>query len=98
MEKASIILQQLGGSRFIAMTGAKNILAQDDGLSFKLPSSFAKDGINYVRIRLNGMDLYDIEYGKIQKMKYKPLYETNGIYADMLQDDFTGTTGLFTRL
>ncbi|HFN7312713.1 TPA: hypothetical protein ACHGUK_004268 [Escherichia coli] len=42
---ATEILNQLGGNRFIAMTGAKNFTCFDEngesGLCFRLPSNFA---------------------------------------------------------
>ncbi|EIP9270516.1 hypothetical protein LT886_002400, partial [Salmonella enterica] len=47
------ILNQLGGNKFIAMTGAKNFVwLEKGGLIFKLPSNFARNGINLVRIKL----------------------------------------------
>ncbi len=52
MQVAQTILQQLGGRRFMAMTGARAMAAHKDGLSFKLPSNFARHGINYVKITL----------------------------------------------
>ncbi|AXF77019.1 hypothetical protein AV903_14875 [Erwinia tracheiphila] len=41
-EIAVEILNQLGGNKFIAMTGAKNFVwLENGGLIFKLPSNFA---------------------------------------------------------
>ena len=37
---ATTILQQLGGSRFIAMTGAKNLVAEENALIFRLPENW----------------------------------------------------------
>lgn len=100
MEIAKNILEQLGGNRFVVMTGAKNLVGHEDGLSFKLPSSphYTRDGINYVRITLNHLDLYDVEYGRMWGLKYRLITNTNSIYADMLQADFTDKTGLDCRL
>ncbi len=98
MSTAMTILEQLGGNKFIVMTGAKNLVNHGDALSFKLPARFAKQGINYVKIALNGLDLYDVEYGKIIKFNYKPIATSQGLYFDMLQDDFTSKTGLDTHL
>lgn len=97
MEIAKIILQQLGGNRFIAMTGAKNILAIENGLSFKLPR-FVGVKINHVKIILNDYDLYDLEFGRIHGMNYKVLSRIENVYAEMLQDIFTTETGLDTHL
>lgn len=91
---AEEILSQLGGRRFQVMTGAKGFSAVENGLSFKLPSNFANEGINYVVIKLNSLDLYDVEYGKIRGMKYTVLAQDNGVYADMLRNLFEKRTGL----
>ena len=98
MSIANTILDQIGGARFILMTGAKNLVNHGNALSFKLPAKFAKDGINYVKITLNGLDLYDVEYGKIKKFEYKLLSTSEGLYFDMLKEDFTAKTGLHTSL
>lgn len=95
-----IILNQLGGNKFIAMTGAKDFVRSDAGkwLQFKLPSNFAKDKINCVKITLTPADLYDVEYLYIRGMNVKEVAVSRGIYADMLQADFKETTGLDTHL
>ena len=98
IEIAETIRRQYGANRFSTMTGAKCFIAQDCGLSFKLPSRFAKHGINYVKVTLTPADTYDVEYGKIWGTKYKTVCTTSGIYADMLQADFTRKTGLDTHL
>jgi len=102
-EIAQTILSQLGGNKFTAMTGANSFVAHDAGLSFRLPGGgFTKDGINYVMITLNSLDLYDVKYMKIRKGKGIPqvkiISESAILYADMLQEDFARTTGLNTRL
>jgi hypothetical protein len=97
---AVTILKQLGGNKFITITGAKNLLSHGSALSFKLPSTphYVKDGINYVKISLNVMDTYDIEFGKIRGHSYKIITTTENVYCDDLQRIFTETTGLNTRL
>jgi hypothetical protein len=95
---ATTILEQLGANRFAAMTGAKNFANHGNALSFKLPANFASQGINYVNVELNALDLYDITYGKIWGTKYKVLKEVTDIYCDQLQSEFTATTGLDTHL
>lgn len=96
------ILNQLGGRRFLLMTGAKNLmtLKNDSGLSFWLPGTpgFVKNKINYVEIRLNDNDLYDVEYINMQGGFVKPVAKSNDIYNDMLVSDFEKNTGLATRL
>jgi hypothetical protein len=91
---AAEILNQLGGSRFVAMTGAKMFTSGDRSLRFRLPSRFATNGINFVRIILTDSDDYAIEYGKVWGLKYQPLGMQTGIYADTLRASFTAATGL----
>lgn len=95
---ANTILQQLGGNRFITMTGAKHFICDNHMLAFQLPNRFAKDGINGVRITLTPMDLYKMEFIKVGKCKLTTVKEYDGVYDDMLQDLFTKTTGLDTHL
>ncbi len=55
---AKTILEQLGGGRFMAMTGAKNMVAIENGLQFDLPRTrhYVKDGINKVQVVLDPSD------------------------------------------
>ena len=93
------ILEQLGGNRFIAMTGAKNLIAHSDGLSLRFPQ---KKGKNYLKITLNAWDTYDLEWGMIRNKQGVPTYTKKkmmeDIYSDSLQEIFTAETGLYTRL
>lgn len=103
---ATEIYKQLGGGKFVAMTGAKNFVDGGNFLSFKLPSRFAKNGINYVKITLTPLDLYDIEFGKLTggswspaaSLGYKVVKTKRGVYNDMLRSVFTSETGLNTSL
>lgn len=100
MEIARTILDQMGGNRLAVMTGAKNFVAHEDGLSFRLPGrpGYTKDGINYVRVRLNALDLYDVEYGRIWGLKYKKVQQDYALYAENLTESFRQATGLETRM
>lgn len=92
-EIARTILQQIGGHKFLIMTGAKNLVAYPNGLSFRLPGNgFSK--FNYVKITLNGMDTYDIEMGNFRASVYKKEKELNGIYDDQLVELLEKYTGL----
>ena len=105
---ATTIINQLGGNKFKVMTGAKDLLAIDNGVSFKLPSRFAKDGINHISITLNGNDLYDIKFNKITSKNHevynirvpvlKEFKSFDDVYAEDLTELFESTTGLFTKL
>ncbi|MBF0388372.1 MAG: hypothetical protein HQL20_11095 [Candidatus Omnitrophica bacterium] len=98
MNVAQTIYRQLGGGKFATMTGAKNFVDGGNFLSFKLPSNFAKGGINYVKITLTPLDLYDMELGKIRGSKYTVSKTKRGLYNDMLRSTFTAETGLNTSL
>lgn len=97
---AETILQQLGGARFVRMTGAKHFVALEEasGLQFKLPNNFAKDGINTVRVILRRDDVYDVEYASVRGVSHKSVHKSEGLYFDDLQSDFTEVTGLYTSL
>ncbi|CAH0531123.1 hypothetical protein [Vibrio hippocampi] len=99
---AKTILEQLGGGRFMAMTGAKNMVAIENGLQFDLPRTrhYVKDGINKVQVVLNPSDTYTVLGLKWMPRKYefKELANQSGVYGDTLQAVFTDITGLDTRL
>ena len=96
---AGEILRQLGGNRFIAMTGARNFCCDNNSIVFMLPARLSKDKINAVRIDLNCMDTYDIKFMSIISTKaVKIVYEIFGVYNDMLVSVFEDKTGLKTSL
>ena len=90
------ILNQLGGNRFIAMTGASNFCCGENLFTCKIMRN--QSGANYLRIKLNSLDLYDMEFIRIHGNTTKVVAEKNGIYDDMLQSVFTSVTGLYTHL
>lgn len=98
---ATTIAHQLGGQRRLAvMTGAKDFVAIERGLQFHLPSGFAKDKINNVRVVLADNDTYTVEFGVIGRRKpdftypFTVLETTEGVYGDMLRDVVATRTGL----
>ncbi len=94
---ARIIWEQLGGNKFRMMTGAKNLLNLGDGLAMKLGRNSSNS--NYLKITLNSMDLYDMEFAKLTKMgEKKSVTEYSDVYNDMLTDVFTSHTGMYTKL
>lgn len=95
---ADTILNQIGGGRFTAMTGAKNFVGGENFLQFKLPSNFAKDKINLVKIILTPADLYDMEFYYFRGTNLKLVCKSEGVYCDMLQSEFKATTGLDCHL
>lgn len=98
-EMADTILAQLGGNRFIAMTGAKHFMfdAKASNLTFKIPT--AKDGINLVKVTYNaGRDDYTMEFLSFRGVDVKSKGRVDSVYADQLQSIFTQYTGLHTSL
>ena len=97
---ANTIFQQLGGHKFKVMTGARGFAGDDNSLHFRLPGSggFCQNGINAVRVTLNSMDLYDVTYYRVRGSKIVTVAESEGLYADMLRDNFRRVTGLETSL
>lgn len=98
MQVAKTILAQLGGNRFIAMTGAKDFVGAETGLTFKLPR--VTNGISHVNITLDCDDTYCVTFDKWNNRKLEMTIVSRhvGIYCDMLQDLFTKETGLYTKL
>ena len=95
---AVTILDQLGGNRFIAMTGARNFLGGERELQFRIPLALPH-GINAVRVRLTSADLYDISFYRTGPgLRLRTIREDEGIYYDQLQEVFTAATGLSTQL
>ena len=110
-EIATTILQQLGGKRFIVMTGAKDFTTIDNGLRFKIGRNGSK--ANMVEITLNGSDLYDMTFikyrpfsvkvdhkkGEVKTIeeKVETIKEFKDVFFDQLQELFTEVTGLYTH-
>jgi len=104
---ARTILMQLGGKRFIAMTGASSfssgMFEAGPGLSFRLPTKSTKDRIMGVRIVLTPADLYTVEFLRLGKdaeglTAVEVVSKSEGVYCDMLADVFEEATGLYTSL
>lgn len=95
MNIAQTIANQIGNGA-LYMIGAKNLLAHDDGLSFRVGRN--SKSVNYVKITLNSMDTYDVEYGYIRGMNYTVRNNESGLYFDMLRDSIERNTGLYTSL
>lgn len=95
---AQTVLQQLGGRKFIAMTGAKNFVQDSKTKMIAFKIGRAKKSINYVRITLNGMDTYDMEFLRLRAGKITVVAKETGVYNDQLQSIFTQNTGLYTSL
>jgi len=100
---AETILKQLGGNKFRMMTGAlvisgnHRLAGDENSLSMKIGRNSSNS--NYLKITLNSMDTYDMKFCKLtRKFEEKSVSEYNNIYNDMLTDQFTAHTGMYTSL
>jgi hypothetical protein len=98
---AATILDQLGDNRFLAMTGARNLVGGADDLRFHLPRVKTKWGVaDRFWIKLEADDTYTLEAGRYdhKAMEVKRVCRAETIYVENLQATFTTMTGLRTRL
>ena len=94
---ADTILKQLGGGRFVAMTGAKNLAYRSSppGLSMSIGRG-AKNGIKYFRVDYDrAMDTYTLIFmnnsgGTVREIPF--------VHAGEMSRVFTMTTGFDTSL
>lgn len=94
MTTANQILAQLGGYKFIAMTGAVNFSSGNTLISKFKGSKVA----NIMYVTLNESDTYTVKICKYRGMNEKVVKEISNVYADMLKPIFEQTTGLKTSL
>lgn len=105
-----IILDQLGGNRFLVMTGCHHLLGDTDSLSMKIPRNASR--ANHLKITLKPDDTYRMEFRRYRDgcfsvrngkcYQTKAINETvqtfDGVYFDQLQSLFTSVTGMYTSL
>lgn len=98
---AQTILQQIGGQRFVVMTGSKKFLDTGSGLRMNLARN--KTQANRLEINLDrGTDTYTMRFYRQVVTKnfdiiITEIAEHDMVYCDMLEEMFTSVTGLYTR-
>jgi hypothetical protein len=90
---ANTILEQIGGRRFIIMTGATNFLGDQTSLRFRIPR--AQNGIRFIKVTLTPMDTYLMEFLGVQG---NVIEKVDDVYFDQLEEIFSKYTGLSTRV
>lgn len=102
-EIAKTILLQLGGRRFVAMTGSRDFINLGNGLRMSLGRN--KTSANRLEIIYDGgADLYNVRFyrqsfsRKTFECKIKDIKTYEGVYFDMLEDIFTEVTGMYLHL
>jgi hypothetical protein len=98
MNVATTILQQMGGQRLIAMTGAHSFVSDGDSLIFKVPARSTKNGISCVKVTLDPSDTYTMRFLTMKNYQVQTVAERSDVYCDQLQEVFQEETGLFTSL
>lgn len=95
MEIASSILDQLGGREFLAVTGARQLVAHDRALLFNLPRYNHAGYITQVKILLTAADDYTV-------LGFQPdgklLQTHDGVHNDQLIETCERMTGLVFRM
>jgi len=102
MEIARIILQQLGGNKFLVMTGSYNLVYDDKSRALTMTLRKNKSKAKYLTIKLEADDTYTMLFkAKVVKnyqYTFPVVKEYKGVYFDMLQELFTEVTGMYTHL
>ena len=95
--QAAETLKQIGGNRFIAMTGAKHFTFGKEGMMFKIGRNSKR--VNYVKIDYDrGKDLYNMSFDWVTIKGIKNKKKLKGVYADQLAKAFEKYTGMYTSL
>ena len=107
MSVAHEILRQLGGSKFLVMTGSKPVT---DGNTLRIHLKKNMSKANRLYITLEADDTYTMRFfryiaGRLDKKtlewkedKVVEIKTVEGVYCDMLQSIFTEVTGMYTHL
>lgn len=89
-------LNQIGGILNLQlMVGAYNFAKDKNSISFRFKGSRK---MNYLKITLNSLDEYELEFGQVGRKSYKSVKKLDGVYCDQLIEIFEDTTGLYLTL
>lgn len=96
-EQAIEIYKQLG-NKALVMMGAKNqtYSTKEGFISFKVVRNAGK--VTHIKISLNGLDLYNIEFLKIRAGKVTTISEFEGVYNDQMHGVIEEQTGMYLSL
>ena len=96
VEIAKTIVSQLGGpGKLRATVGVTRFTVFESGVGFRFKGSRK---MNYCRINLNGLDLYDVEFHHVGKFDSAVVESLENVYSDQLVELFEKTTGLYIHL
>lgn len=94
-------LEQLGGKRFVAMTGANGFLFGSDRNTVPTVQFYFKGCRKFNHLTVGywrELDEYTMTFLKITSKGITATSEHGGVYCDQLQAIFTRVTGLDTHL
>ena len=93
LEVPYTILEQLGGKRFIAVTGSNSFIPETDSLQMSLVKN--KSGASRLSITLEPTDTYTMRFFKNPAQEQGSEIEIyQDVYCDQLQDIFETVTGI----
>lgn len=92
---ATTIYAQLGGRRFAAMIGAKQIVMAERKVTVTFPRA---NGVNRLEVELDNSDTYTVKFQYEHGVKLSTKAEFADVYAADLQEMFEHVTGLYTSL
>ena len=94
----STILAQLGGSKFLAMTGARDLLDLGNGLRCRIGKNAKK--VTHFEAVLDDSDTYTVRFFQVKRrgLDVVELGSFSLVYADQLRQLFETETGLRTSL
>ena len=102
---AKTIYQQIGGNRFMAMVGGKDIFYIDNGNGLRFSFGRNKTSANRCEIVYNaGLDLYTMRFirhtfsRRTFENKQTVMKEYTDVYCDQLESLFSDFTGMATYL
>lgn len=105
---SSTILEQLGGNKFCAMTGAKNFLFAEitetnNRVWLRMDLGRNAGKVNRLKIYYNSDDTYSMHFYNQQIRNYTEVKISNetqfeNVYSDQLRELFTQVTGMHTSL
>jgi len=95
MTTTTTIINQLGGNKFVAMTGATFFSKGQNTLISKFKGSKIA---NIMYITLDADDTYTVKICKFRGLNETTVKELSGVYFDMLKPIFENTTKLRTSL
>lgn len=99
-EIAQTISKQIGNHAFFMLGARYKGYDEDENgnvyFSFRIRGS---NKVNYIKITYNsGLDLYDMEFGKIHGTDYTVVKAVDGVYFDIMHDIIERVTGLYVSL